>query len=360
MLYCLRVITFFLCILFFIAFTSGISFAQYGTGVNLHELVRYYPTTAPFVTIEGVGGGGLIPHAHLVNTPFWPFPESDLKPIRKPKLSFWWITLPDADLNWLSTGIATTLFDRLEIGFANNYVNIDEPYIAEQVGLDLDMDMFSVTSKLLLIKESTYIPAVSVGMMYKHTNLDTPEAFKEMGSSLYSNNSGFDFYAVASKIVFLPLPKILPTPYAPQIIQDADCIPLPLHLTFGVKSTKSASFGLNGFGNDRDAVFFGSAQLVIPPDMFLPWDFLKGSLLFIGAEYIEGYDAGHNTIDGIGDELKTDRQWDIHLVWDNCKNFSIILAYLDTGNNNLQSNLEAMENPSAQGEGFVLSLQYQF
>jgi len=78
----------FLCILFFIAFTSGISFAQYGTGVNLRELVSNYPTTAPFVTIEGVGGGGLIPHAHLVNTPFWPFPESDLKPIRKPKFEF--------------------------------------------------------------------------------------------------------------------------------------------------------------------------------------------------------------------------------------------------------------------------------
>lgn len=360
MLYCLRVITFFSCILFFIAFNSGITFAQYGTGVDLEELASYYPVTAPYVGLEGAGGGGLVPHAHLIGTSHWPFPKSDVKPIRKPKLSFWWVTLPDADLNWFSTGIATTLFNRLELGFSNNYVNIDEPYVAEQVGLDLDIDMFSVTSKLLLVEESTYIPAISVGMMYKHTNLDTPELFKEMGSSLYTNNSGFDFYAVASKVIFLPLPKLLPTPYAPAIIQEANCMPLPLLLNFGVKSTKAVGLGVNGFGNDRDAVFFGNAELIIPPGMFLPWDFLKGSSLIIGAEYLEGNDAGHNVVDGIGDELKTDRQWDFHIVWDNGKNFALILVYTDTGNNNLQSNLEAMENPSAEGEGFTLSFQYQF
>jgi len=58
--------------------------------------------------------------------------------------------------------------------------------------------------------------------------------------------------------------------------------------------------------------------------------------------------------------LKTDRQWDFHIAWDNGKNFGIIAAYLDTGDNNLQSKLEAMDNPSAQGDGFVLTLQFQF
>jgi len=294
----IKVITLVLFMLSFTILTSGISFAEYGTGINVEELASHYPITAPYVTPEGVGGGGLVPHAHLVGTSHWPFPKSDMKPIGKPHLSFWWITLPDADLNWVSTGVATTLFNRLEVGFAHNYIDIDEPSVAEHVGLELDIDMFSLTSKLLLIEESTYIPAVSVGMMYKHTNLDTPELFKQMGSRLYSDNSGFDYYVVATKILFLPLPKLIPTPYAPAIIQNSKCLPLPILLDFGVKSTKSVGLGINGFGNDRDEVFFGSADLVIPPDMFIGWEFLKGSSLIIGAEYVDDYETGHNRIDG--------------------------------------------------------------
>jgi hypothetical protein len=338
-------------------FSLNNCFAAYGTKLNLSEYVKKYGTTVPFTTQEGVAGGGLVPFALLSGTKPWPF-QSDPKPITKPHLGMWWITLPSADLNWISTGFNFTVFDRIEFGFANNYINIDEPFVAKQVGLDLDTDMFDISTKIQLIKESTYIPSVSVGMIYKHTNFDTPESFKKMGGKLYSNNSGFDFYAVATKLVFIPLPLFFPLPNPP--MENMDCLPVPLLLNFGVKSTKSAQFGVTGFGNDRDAVFFGSAELVIAPDIFLDWDFLKGSLIYFGGEYVEGYDTGSNVIDGINDKLKTDRMWDLNLIFDTGKNLSVILAYLNTGDNNLQSNLEKMDNPSSMGKGFVLSLQYQF
>jgi hypothetical protein len=293
---------------------------------------------------DGVAGGGLVPHAHLAGVPHWPYQEEDMRFIRKPQLGSWYIGLPSADLNWVMVGGNITFFDRLELGLAFNYINIDEPasVAVDQLGLDLDNNLVALSGKLLLVKESKWIPAISVGAIYKYTNFDNLELFEQEGEKMYSNNEGVDFFAVASKTFFIPLPNM--------------DLPLPLFVNAGIKSTKGQQLGVVGFGNERDEVFFASTALLLPVDVLFPFISKKVGLFFLGFEYVDDVNVGENSLG----PMKTKRMWDVHLVYDTCKHLSFILAYLNTGSNNLQESVRNNVNPSGLGDGIALSVQYQF
>lgn len=263
--------------------------------------------------------------------------------IRKPQLGSWYIGLPSADLNWVMVGGNTTFFDRLELGLAFNYINIDEPasVAVNELGLDSDNNLVALSGKLLLVKESKWIPAISVGAIYKYTNFDNL-AYEEQKIKMYSDNEGVDFFAVASKTFFIHLPNME--------------LPLPLFLNAGIKSTKAQQLGIVGFGNERDEVFFASTALILPVDVLFPFISKKVGTLFLGFEYVDDVNVGKNAIG----TMKTRRMWDVHLVYDTCKNLSFILAYLNTGSNNLQKSIRNDENPSGLGDGVAFSIQYQF
>ena len=308
------------------------------------EAAAPYPTTAPFTTTDGVAGGGLVPHAHLAGVPHWPYHEEDMEFIRKPQFGMWYIGLPKGDLNWFNFGGNVSVFDRLELGFAFNSVNIDEPasVAVDQLGLDLDNNVVALSGKLMLVKEKKWIPAISVGAIYKHTDFDNLDLFKQEGEKMYSNNDGVDFFAVASKTFFIPIPNM--------------DLPLPLFVNAGIKSTKGQQLGVVGFGSERDEVFFGSTALLLPLDVIFPFVHKKSGIFILGFEYVDDIDVGMNSLG----PMKTKRMWDVHLVYDTCKDLSFILAYLNTGSNNLQESVRNNLNPSGLGDGIALSMQYQF
>jgi hypothetical protein len=334
--YIIRTITKYILVLFLVSPAIAV---QYFTP---EEAAKSYSITAPYTTTDGVAGGGLVPHAYLSGVSHWPNPEGNMKIVNKPRLATWYVSLPEADLNWFSIGGNITMFNRLELGFAENYINIDEPasIATSEMGLDLDNNLVALSSKLLLVKEEKWLPEISIGAVYKYTNFDNLEVFEHEGKEMYSNNKGIDFFGVASKMFFIPLPHM--------------ALPLPLFMNAGVKSTKAQQLGVVGFGDERDEVFFGSTSILVPANIIFP--FIKNGLFIFGFEYVDDVDVGMNSLG----PMKTNRQYDVHIVYDTNKNLAFILSYLNTGNSDFKKSVKNNLNSSGLGDGFTLSVQYKF
>ncbi len=264
----------------------------------------------PFTNIEGVGGVAFNPLAFVSNSI-----KNDGEGlggsnfISKPNIGYWHAGL-DSDINWEALGANMSFWNRIEIGYGHEWISIDDV-------TNLDKNNFSIKANLL--KEGSWYPAVSIGAIYKETNFTvTPD------------DNGTDFYAVASKN-----------------LMD---IPVPIVLSAGVISTKGYIRGALGFGDDRDEAFFGNFE-VLP---FMKMDSAPGILkgIIVGFDYVDAVDVGNG--------LETHALWNAHVAWMH-DGLTLIAAYVNSGAEEVHSFVAGTGGlPTALGDGYCLSLQYQF
>lgn len=264
----------------------------------------------PMTNVEGVGGCALNPLAYVAN----PIGKDETglfgsSVVSKPNVGAWHISLSESDINWEAAGFNLSFFNRLEIGYSHEWVDVDV--------LDESVDKNNFSAKVNLLPEGSfgmpYLPAVSVGVIHKDTNFNDLVVANHL-----DDDSGEDYYVVATKTL--------------------NILPLPVILSAGVLSTKGYVRGVLGFGEDRDEAFFCNIEAVLLENIIVGW------------EYAQGTDVDSEPVD-----YSTHSMWEAHVCW-MLSDFSLILSYADTGNENLYSNPTA----SAFGKGWVISAQYAF
>lgn len=257
----------------------------------------------PLTNVEGVGGVALNPLAYVAN----PIGKDETGMFgctiaSKPNIGAWHISLPDSDINWESVGINMSFFNRIEIGYSHESVDIDYP--GYDIG-EIDKDNFS--AKVNLLPENSFdmpfLPAISVGVIHKSTDFDGLD-----------DDSGEDYYVVATKTLTM--------------------LPVPVILNAGVLSTKGYVRGVLGFGDDRDEAFFCNIETIPIANVIVGWEYAQGTDVATG--------------------ISTHSMWEAHVAW-MINDLTLVAAYTDTGNENLYSG-----SASAFGDGWVISAQYAF
>ncbi len=250
----------------------------------------------PLNNVEGVGGIAFNPLAYTAGTPL---DEGSLKgAVNKPQFGVWRIRLNDVKADWTTASVATTFFDRLELSYGNET-------IAQSGATNIHKNNIGV--KALLVKEnagdSKWVPAVSVGAIYKETSYAVSGDVKD---------HGYDYYAVATKLITQ--------------------LPRPVLLSGGVRSTDARSTGVFGFGTKRDLVAFGNVDVILPGNIALGYEYEQGA-------QVTGW--------------KNADYQDVHLAWLANKNLTLVAAYVNTGS-------VSSANKVGLGDGFVLSAHYAF
>ena len=252
----------------------------------------------PLNNLEGVGGIAFNPLAYTAGTPIGE-PNQNRKFTlddvftSKPQIGTWYVNLKQSKIDWSTVSIAQTFFRRLELSYGYENVSIS--------GLQ-DVQKHNFGAKLLVLEEKEYTPAVSAGTIFKHTTYDAA-----------GDSTDFDYYIVATKLIKKTFPK-------------------PVLISGGILSTKGKILGVLGFDDERDEVLFGNIDV-------LPLDNVA-----VGVEYREGAKFS---------DFKNADYWDAHIAWFVNKNFSLVAAYVVTGNRGSSA-------ATGLGDGVVLSAQYAF
>ncbi len=245
----------------------------------------------PFINLQGVGGAGFNPLAYTAGRP------DEESFYSKPQFGAWYVHLGDVHVDWTTIGVAGTLFDRLEWSYG--YEAIGTPG-------DKNIRKSNIGAKINLIPENLggqeYIPAVSVGAIWKNTS-HLPEETDE---------DAIDYYLVATKLITQ--------------------LPRPVLLTAGVLNTKEQVTGVFGYNDNSDTTAFAHVAV------------LPLARLAIGAEYKQGATYG---------DFKNADYWNVHAVWLANEHLSLIGTYVNAGN-------EKSESRAGLGEGVALSVQYTF
>lgn len=270
---------------------------------GLFVLVGVSPAFAgpPLTNVEGVGGVALNPLAYVAN----PIGKDETglfgsSIVSKPNIGAWHISLPASDINWEAAGVNISFFNRLELGYSHESVDID--------ALHGQVDKDNLSAKLNLLPEGgfdlAYLPAISVGVIHKRTDF--------VGAT---NKNDEDYYAVATKTI--------------------TALPVPVILSAGALSTKGYVRGVLGFGEDRDEAFFCNIETVPLENVIVGWEYTQGAK--------------------VGDGVSTHSMWEAHVAW-MINDLTLVASYCDTGSENLYSSSSA----SAFGDGWVISAQYAF
>lgn len=269
------------------------------------SLTNYVFAGPPFNNLEGVGGVAYNPLAYLADSNEEFIKIGDTYILSKPRIGVWYVSLPDAKIDWTSIGIASTLFKRLEVSYGYQTINWEDHPTFHKNNLG---------AKLLLLPENAFntqfVPAASIGTIYKTTS---NKSLREAGlGSLRS--TGQDWYAVATKTVNL--------------------FPVPVIISGGVLSTQEHVTGVLGFSNKRKLTGFFNIDLVLPKGFVVGYEFKQG------ARFSNAQNANY---------------WNAHLAWIPNKNLTLIAAYTGTGSYNKAGNTR-----TGLGNGFVVSAQYAF
>ena len=204
----------------------------------------------PLNNLQGTGGIAFNPLAYTAGLPWEGGESNDLNNVvSKPQFGAWYVNLNDADINWYAGSAALTFARRLEVSYGYGFIN------AHRYG-DKSIETHNVGAKLRLLDENAFdtvwVPAVAVGAVWKYTDSKTVDA-------LGLDDNGFDYYAVASKLVTQT--------------------PVPVLLSAGLLYTDEVVNGVVGH-NDYDVVAFGNI------------DILPAENVAIGLEYKQGARVG--------------------------------------------------------------------
>ena len=264
----------------------------------------------PLNNLQGVGGIAFNPLAYTAGQP-WDGGETNVFNgiVSKPQVGGWYVNLSDSDINWFAIGTAITFAERLEVSYGYGFTD------AKKYG-DKSIDSNNLGAKLRILDENAFetqwVPAIAVGAVYKHTNTDLAGAFG-------LDKDGFDYYAVASKLV--------------------KETPIPALLSLGILYSDEVVNGVIGHGH-YDVSYFANID-VLPSDN-----------IAVGFEYKSGVDAETSGI-------RNHDYYDGHVAWFVTPQLTLVGAYAYTGD---KDRFYRDGNPKnlGFGSGLVLSVQYQF
>ena len=264
----------------------------------------------PLNSLQGVGGIAFNPLAYTAGQP-WDGGETNVFNgiVSKPQVGGWYVNLSDSDINWFAIGTAITFAERLEVSYGYGFTD------AKKYG-DKSIDSNNLGAKLRILDENAFetqwVPAIAVGAVYKHTNTDLAGAFG-------LDKDGFDYYAVASKLV--------------------KETPIPALLSLGILYSDEVVNGVIGHGH-YDVSYFANI------------DVLPSENIAVGFEYKSGVDAETSGI-------RNHDYYDGHVAWFVTPQLTLVGAYAYTGD---KDRFYRDGNPKnlGFGSGLVLSVQYQF
>ena len=264
----------------------------------------------PLNSLQGVGGIAFNPLAYTAGQP-WDGGETNVFNgiVSKPQVGGWYVNLSDSDINWFAIGTAITFAERLEVSYGYGFTD------AKKYG-DKSIDSNNLGAKLRILDENAFetqwVPAIAVGAVYKHTNTDLAGAFG-------LDKDGFDYYAVASKLVKETL--------------------IPVLLSGGILYSDEVVNGVIGHGH-YDVSYFANI------------DVLPSENIAVGFEYKSGVDAETSGI-------RNHDYYDGHVAWFVTPQLTLVGAYAYTGD---KDRFYRDGNPKnlGFGSGLVLSVQYQF
>ena len=264
----------------------------------------------PLNNLQGVGGIAFNPLAYTAGQP-WDGGETNVFNgiVSKPQVGGWYVNLSDSDINWFAIGTALTFAERLEVSYGYGFTD------AKKYG-DKSIDSNNLGAKLRILDENAFetqwVPAIAVGAVYKHTNTDLAGAFG-------LDKDGFDYYAVASKLV--------------------KETPIPALLSLGILYSDEVVNGVIGHGH-YDVSYFANI------------DVLPSENIAVGFEYKSGVDAETSGI-------RNHDYYDGHVAWFVTPQLTLVGAYAYTGD---RDRFYRDGNPKnlGFGSGLVLSVQYQF
>ena len=263
----------------------------------------------PLNNLQGTGGIAFNPLAYTAGLPWEYGATTNLNDfVSAPQFGTWYVNLNDADINWWAGSAAITVANRLELSYGYGYIN------ARKYG-DNSIQTHNVGAKLRILDENAFdtvwVPAIAVGAIYKHTDSPTVDA-------LNLDKDGFDFYAVASKLITQT--------------------PVPVLLSAGLLYTDEVVNGVVGH-NHYGLVAFGNI------------DILPAENVAIGFEYKQGAD--------VGDDIRNHDYYDGHVAWFVTKKLTLVAAFAETGDKDKFYRRGSAKNLGV-GSGLVLSAQYQF
>ncbi len=316
--------------------------------------------TGGVTQFEGAAGGGLTPWALIGGYG-----------TREEIGATAFFTLLDTDDYVLdSHGFAVGLYDRVELSYARQDLDVDRSVIAGTAGAlvraltpligppqnavtprstSIRQDVYGFKLKLFgdaVYAQDTWLPQVALGVQHKRNrDFDAGTVVPYLGEvgvpALLGakDDSGTDLYLSATKVILgVPAGRIL-------------------LLNGTLRATRANAYGLLGFGRrvvnpltgqllDEDDDYAleveGSAALFLSPSVV------------IGGEFRTQSDRLSNQpvlgLLGAPDLAEEDTAWDLFIAWVPSKRFSATLAYVDLGNLPFQP----------KSDGWYLSVQSAF
>ena len=236
--------------------TAFSSLAAVVVGVGIHSAAY---GGVPLNNLQGPGGIAFNPLAYTAGLPWDGSDGGDSTnavahsalngKVSRPQIGAWYVNLNDAGINWWTTSAALSFFDHVELSAGYEFIN------AHKYG-DKSINKYNLGAKVKFLDEdafdTSWVPALAVGGVYKYTDSRTVEA-------LGLDDDGFDAYVVASKLITQT--------------------PVPVLLSAGLLLSDEVVNGVVGH-NDYDVVAFGNI------------DILPAENVAIGFEYKQGVDAG--------------------------------------------------------------------
>ena len=239
--------------------------------------------TAGVTSIEGAGGGGLVPWAMITGY--------GTRDAVGANAHYTHVALPDFSLD--SAGAAAGLYDRVELSYTRQW--FDTGRTGARLGLTdgftFDQDIYGAKARVLgnaVYDQDSWLPQLAVGVQHKVNNQRAVLAAVGAKSA-----EGTDFYVAATRL-FL----------AQSLLVNAT-----------VRATRANQFGLLGFGGDRHAGYSPQAELSAA--------YLLSRHVAFGAEFRSKPDNLRFA--------REDDAFDVFAVWFLSKNLSATLAYADLG-----------------------------
>ncbi len=258
-------------------------------------IVNSIPSAAgvPLNNLQGVGGIAFNPLAY----PAGQNAKAGQR-LSNPQIGGWYVKLGKANVDWVANGVAETIGDRLELSYGYELIAVDNGDNIHKNNLGM---------KYLIVPENKNgnksVPAVSIGGIWKDTDINPGAGFSK---------SGLDLYIVGTKL-FTSTSK-------------------PILVSGGLLSTDELVTGVFGHDSKRDLTIFGNVAILPLPNLALGLEFKQGARFsdFKNADY-----------------------WDAHVAWFVNKNLSLVGAFVDAGDINSTSKV-------GLGNGYVMSAQYAF
>lgn len=242
-------------------------------------------------TIEGAGGGGIVPWALI----------GSYGTRNQLGLSAYATDVDTQDFTLRSYGAAVSFHNRIELSLARQNFNLHKLGAALGLGNSFTISQTIIGAKVRLfgdavLDQDTIVPQVSVGLQYKINDDKTV-----VGGALGLKRKGVDFYASATKIIL-----------SQSVLLNAT-----------VRLTKANQFGILGFGG------LGGQDQAYKPQFEASAAYLLTRKLAVGAEFR----TKSNRLEGAlgGTSFREENAYDFFVAYAPTRNVSITAAYARLG-----------------------------